>query len=237
MPLSAAIPSLKNKAKKLRRAQSIPLSEALDRVAAAEGYATWSLLASKAASRKAEVLDRLASGDLVLVGARPGQGKTIFALRVLVSSLQRHGQGWFFALQNDTFDLDTAFERLGERRGAFADALVFEHSDEICAQHIIERVGGSVSKDAVVVIDYLQLLDQRRKSPSLQQQVSELAAFAQRTGCIIILISQIRSAFDAKARRLPSTSDIRLLDDLDTSVFTKVVFLHEGRVRVSRNRK
>lgn len=201
-----------------------------------EGYSTWSLLVARTAPLERDLFDGLEPGDLVLVGARPGHGKTLCAVELLASSLRRCGQGWFFALQNDAFDIGGTFDRLGERRGAFGDACVFEHSDEICAQHIIERVGGSVSKRAVVVIDYLQLLDQRRKSPRLQQQVSDLATFAQRTGCIVVLISQIRSGFDSKARRLPAIGDIRLLDDLDTSIFSKLVFLHEGRARLRRNR-
>ena len=235
MSLSASIPALKSRARKLRRAEAIPLCEALDRVAAAEGYSTWSLLVARAASRERDLLDRLDPGDLVLLGARPGQGKTLCALQLLVSSLRRCGQGWFFALQNDAFDIDATLERLGERRSAFGEAFVFEHSDEICAEHVIERVGDAVSRKAIVVIDYLQLLDQRRKSPNLQQQVTGLAALAQRTGCIIVLISQIRSAFDATARRLPTIDDVRLLDDVDASIFSKLVFLHEGRVRLRRN--
>jgi replicative DNA helicase len=233
--LSASIPTLKSRARKLRRAESIPLCEALDRIAAAEGFSTWSLLIAKAARRK-ELIDRLDPGDLVLLGARPGQGKTICALELVISSLRRYEEGWFFLLQNDAFDIDAAFERLGAHRSAFANTFVFEHSDEICAQGIVARIGNSISKKAIVVIDYLQLLDQRRKSPPLQEQVSALAALAKRTGCIVILISQILSAFDAKTKRLPSIADIRLLDDLDPSIFSKLVFLHEGRLRVQRHR-
>ena len=47
MSLSASIPALKSKARKLRRAEQIRLSEALDRIAASEGYSTWSLLIAK----------------------------------------------------------------------------------------------------------------------------------------------------------------------------------------------
>ena len=47
MKLSAPIHHLKRKAKLLSREEKIPLHEALDRVAAQEGFDGWSLLAAK----------------------------------------------------------------------------------------------------------------------------------------------------------------------------------------------
>ena len=50
MKLSAPIYHLKRKAKRLFREEGIPLHDALDRIAAAEGFSTWSMLAAKAAA-------------------------------------------------------------------------------------------------------------------------------------------------------------------------------------------
>jgi len=77
MKLSAPLYHLKRKAKLLSRAENIPLHEALDRVARQEGFGAWSLLAAKmtATAPAAKLFARLAPGDLVLVGARPGQAK------------------------------------------------------------------------------------------------------------------------------------------------------------------
>ena len=46
MKLSAPIYQLKRNAKRLSREEKIPLHEALDRVAAQEGFGGWSLLAA-----------------------------------------------------------------------------------------------------------------------------------------------------------------------------------------------
>jgi replicative DNA helicase len=81
-----------------------------------------------------------------------------------------------------------------------------------------------------VVIDHLQLLDQRRKAPELQQQVLDLRSWAKRMSCTLVFISQLRSALDPA--RWPSMSDIRLLDDLDLRLFDKFLFLREGRVQL-----
>jgi hypothetical protein len=221
------------------------LCEALDQVAAQEGYATWSLLVAKEArpaqnpwQRGADWLERIAPGDLVLLGARPGQGKTLWAIRLLLHGLRRGQPGWFFALQNDAPNIDALFDSLGEQRANFGANFVFEHSDEICACHIIEQLG-AVPKRAltqIAVIDHLQLLDQRRRAPELEQQVRDLRAFAQRTGCILVFISQIRSAFDQGGELLPSRQDIRLLDALDLRLFDKFVFLREGRAMLREYR-
>jgi replicative DNA helicase len=254
--LSASIPALKTKAKRLRRAVNIRLCEALDQVAAQEGYATWSLLVAKEAARPgrgesaqnrwqkqwqkqgADWLERIVPGDLVLLGARPGQGKTLCAMQLLLRALRRGQAGWFFALQNDASDMDALFVSFGERRASFGANFVFEHSDEICARHIIEQLGAAPKRalTQIAVIDHLQLLDQRRQAPPLEQQVRDLRAFAQRTGCILVFISQIRSAFDQSTELLPSRQDIRLLDALDLRLFDKFLFLREGRASLHEYR-
>lgn len=60
-------------------------------------------------------------------------------------------------------DLVTA---LGEDPLRYSDRFEFDDSDEICAAHITSRLQ-SASPGTVVIIDYLQLLDQRRESPDL----------------------------------------------------------------------
>ncbi len=47
MKLSASIPNLKSQAKRKAKAERIPLSAALNQIAQAEGFKTWSLLAKK----------------------------------------------------------------------------------------------------------------------------------------------------------------------------------------------
>jgi len=83
MRLSAPIYQLKRRAKLIARDEKIALHEALNRVAREEGYAEWSLLSSQTAMHLSSktMLSRLADGDMLLVGARPGHGKTLLGLR------------------------------------------------------------------------------------------------------------------------------------------------------------
>ena len=82
MKLSAPVHRLKRQARLMSRQEAIPLHAALDRVAAREGFVSWSLLSARlsAASPAARLFAELAPGDLVLVGARPGHGKTVLSL-------------------------------------------------------------------------------------------------------------------------------------------------------------
>lgn len=101
MKLSAPIYRLKQKAKRLSRDAKLPLHQALDRIAADEGFAAWSLLAAKAsAAGPAERLyDWLKPGELLLLGARPGQGKTLMGLRLAVQAAIEGSRAMFFTLE------------------------------------------------------------------------------------------------------------------------------------------
>src|SRR3954453_20514773 len=90
MKLSAPIYHLKRRAKRMSREEGIPLHDALDRTAATEGFSAWSMLAAKAAAATPakRLLPQFQPGDLVLVGARPGQGKTLMSLELAVEAMR-----------------------------------------------------------------------------------------------------------------------------------------------------
>ena len=89
--LSVPIYRLKRRAKQLARSEDVPLHEALDRVARDEGYAAWSLLSARASEQPPGelLLKELSPGDLVLLGARPGHGKTLLGLELVLAALRQ----------------------------------------------------------------------------------------------------------------------------------------------------
>lgn len=101
MKLSAPIYHLKRRAKRLSRDEGIALHEALDRIAVHEGYAGWSLLAARHADAKpaATLFAQLKPGDLMLLGARPGQGKTLKSLELAVDAMKAGRRAIFFTLE------------------------------------------------------------------------------------------------------------------------------------------
>lgn len=231
MQFSAPIYRLKHQAKLLSCEQHIPLHAALDHIAAQEGFSSWSLLAAKAATIKpaAKLFARLAPGDMVLVGARPGQGKTLLSLELAVESMKAGQRGAFFTLEYTQKEVDACFRAIGVERATFAESFQFDSSDAISADYIIKKLDGA-PRGTLAVIDYLQLLDQQREKPPLKVQVGALAAFARERGLIFVFLSQIDRAYDPLVKACPDVEDVRLPNPLDLKLFTKTCFLNDGKV-------
>jgi replicative DNA helicase len=234
MKLSAPVYSLKRQAKNLSREKKIPLHAALNLVAQDEGYQSWGLLAARvsAESPADKLLSMLRPGELVLLGARPGQGKTLIGLDLAIKSAQEGSSGWFFTLELNTSDLLSYMQTLGHSRSSVGDDFKFDNSDEICATYMIEQLSAAKS-GAVVVIDYLQILDQKREHPPIALQVQSIKEFARNRGLIFVFISQIDRSFDTRLQPLPSLADVRLPNPLDLTQFDKACFLNKGTIQMT----
>ncbi|MCL6708855.1 DNA helicase [Pseudomonas sp. R2.Fl] len=234
MTFSAPVYYLKRKAKLISRRQNIPLHEALDRVAREEGFATWSLLAAKVGSSvsDSDILGRLRPGDLVLIGARPGQGKTLMGLRLAVAAMQEGRQAAFFTLVYSAREVDERFRAIGLRRETFGSLFALHDSDEINAAYIVDALA-HVPKGCVAVVDYLQALDHRRDNPDILTQIRLLRAMARERGIVLAFISQIDRSYDVSGKTLPDLADVRLPNPLDLSLFDKSLFLNKGEMRFS----
>jgi replicative DNA helicase len=232
MKLSAPIYQLKRKARLLSRQQGIPLHQALDRIAAKEGFRSWSLLAAKAPAdlSAGELYARLNPGDLVLVGARPGQGKTLMSLKLAVEAMRSGNRAAFFTLEYAERHLLDRFRAIGVDRSRFKELFEFDNSDEISSDYVMRRLG-SAPNGTLAVIDYLQILDQKRDKPELMAQVRALRSFARENGLIIVFISQIDRAYDPSAKPCPGLEDVRLPNPLDLALFDKTLFLHDGEIQ------
>jgi len=229
MRLSAPIFRLKRQARLLSRDQNIPLHQALDRIAVSEGFQRWSHLSAAAPTPAiAEtILSRLSEGDMALLAARPGHGKTLAGLEIAATAHRRQMNGLFFTLDYTRADVAAHLRRISGAPHAAPDTVQIDTSDEICADHVISRLRKTHGA-SIAVVDYLQLLDQRRSTPDLDQQLAALKHHAETSGDIIIAISQIDRAFEMSGKPLPDLSDIRLPNPVDLGRFTRTCFLHDG---------
>jgi replicative DNA helicase len=232
MKLSAPLYALKHQARVLSRNEGIPLHQALDRVAQREGYRAWSLLAAKAPTQEplATLLKQLQPGELMLLGSRRGQGKTRLSLELAIQTLRHGGHAAFFTLDFTPTEVADCFKALGADMGEFGERFLLDDSDQICADYILAQLA-SVPAPTLVVIDYLQLLDQRRETPELMNQVQQLRAFARERQVAILFLSQIDRRYDVSSTPSPSIRDIRLPNPLDLGLFDKLYFLHEGKLQ------
>ncbi len=232
MRLSAPVYRLKRNARLLSRAKNIPLHEALERIAAEEGFGSWSLLAAKAAEAApaSSLLARLMPGDMVLVAARPGQGKTLMSLELAVAAMKQGNRAVFFTLEYTHADILDRFRDIGIEPADFDRLFDFDNSDAISAGYIIKTLK-SAPRGTLAVIDYLQLLDQKRENPELMVQIRALRSFARERGLVLVFISQVDRSYDPASKPFPDIGDIRLPNPLDLSLFDKACFLNKGEIQ------
>ena len=112
----------------------------------------------------------------------------------------------------------------------FRELLELDSSDAISADYITRKLA-SVPRGTLAVVDYLQILDQKREKPELMTQVRALKAFARDKGVIVVFISQIDRSYDPALKPLPDLDDVRLPNPLDLALFDKLFFLHAGKVQ------
>lgn len=232
MQLSAPIYQLRRKARLLSREARIPLHEALDRIAAQEGFGGWSLLAARASSvaPASKLFARLSPGDLVLVGARPGHGKTMMSLELAVEAMKTGNRALFFTLEYSQRDVLDRLRVVGVEQANFDGLFEFDDSDDISADYMVRKLANAPC-GTLVVIDYLQLLDQKRQNPELMHQVRTLQSFARASGLIFVFISQVDRSYDPLTKPFPDLDDVRLPNPLDLTLFSKTCFLNSGEVQ------
>lgn len=233
MRLSTPIFRLKRQAKQLSRESNMRLTKAQDAIAVQEGFKSWGQLVAFHAKNSSisNIYKALTAGDMVLLAARPGQGKTLISLGLAIEAIKSGHHAGFYTLEATQSEVISRLEGLKAPMAACETALTIDTSDEISASHIIQR-SRAAQPSTFIVVDYLQLLDQTRTKPPLADQLVALKAFAKASGAIVVMISQVDRSFEAASRSVPDISDIRLPNPLDLSLFTKTVFINEGAVEL-----
>jgi replicative DNA helicase len=168
---------------------------------------------------------------MLLLGARPGHGKTLLGLEMLLDAAADGRRAVLFTLESYEREARERISALNHKNHGIAEKLEIVTSDDICADYILQYLAGSPCK-AVAVIDYLQLLDQKRSKPALADQMLVLQRFASRSAAILVFISQIDRFFVPKGDSMPSIQDIRLPNPIGSDTFSKACFLHDGEIRL-----
>lgn len=231
MKLSSPIFVLKSHAKKLKKDQGITMSQALDLVANKEGFSSWSLLMSKSQEilpkKYSDILGYLNDGDLVLIGSRPGIGKTSFALGLFVQAINANrAKSFCFTLAHTHKEYAARIGTYDQTIGQNNEHFELNYSDDISSDYIIKTTKDKVGPGSLIIVDYLQLLDEKRTNPPLQTQAEKLKTYAKETGAIIIFISQIVRDVENRIDKRPTLDDIRLPNPLDLSLINKIILLY-----------
>src|SRR3546814_19882620 len=115
MKFPAPIFRPKRQAKRLSRETNAPWHASLDAVAKREGYRGWRHLASSSSHDRSapKLLAHFVAGDLVLLGARPGHGKTLLGLELAVQAARTGPRRFFFSLEETASSISHRLPRPG----------------------------------------------------------------------------------------------------------------------------
>jgi len=202
-----------------------------------------------------ELTNGLHGGQLIIVAARPGLGKSTLALDFARSAtIKHHLPTIFFSLEmgrseiamrllaaESTIGMSTLrkgnmeqrdWDKLANIRGQIADApLYIDDSPNMTLVEIRAKCRRLSQKVGLkmVVIDYLQLMTSGKKVESRQQEVSEfsraLKLLAKELNVPVIALSQLNRGPEQRADKKPALADLRESGSLEQDADI-VVLLH-----------
>lgn len=200
----------------------------------------------------------LQPSDLIILAARPSIGKTTFAMNIAKSiSLNQDKPVLFFSLEMSMEQLamkllcseaGVSLQRLRDR-----DRLMEEDWPPIsralarlseCSMYIddtasipaieVRTKARRIKAEhglALIVIDYLQLMQGRGRAENRQQEVSEISrslkALARELKVPILALSQLSRAVEMRASKVPNLADLRESGSLEQDADI-VAFLYRG---------
>jgi len=193
-------------------------------------------------------------GDLIIVAARPSMGKTAFTLNIAqYAAIAAHKPVAFFSLEMSKESLvqrmltsearvdasrvrtgrlrDDDYPRLAQAVGLLNTAPVYV--DDTPAISILEmrakarRLKSDRPDLALIVVDYLQLMQGNGRTENRQQEVSEISrglkALAKELDVPVVALSQLSRAVESRPDKRPMMSDLResgaLEQDADLIMF------------------
>ncbi len=208
-------------------------------------------------------LDRMLGGlqrsDLVIIAARPGVGKTSFALNIAQhAALKSRAVIAFFTLEMSgeqlvqrlisgetgidsrrlmTADIqDIEWERFAKATGDLSETLIFV--DDTASPTPLEirskcrRLAAEYDLD-LVIIDYLQLMSGGTRIENRQQEISyisrSLKGLARELHVPVVALSQLSRAVESRQDKRPILSDLRESGSIEQDADI-VMFIHREEV-------
>ncbi|MCK7637151.1 replicative DNA helicase [Corynebacterium pygosceleis] len=186
-----------------------------------------------------ELTNGLHGGQMIIVAARPGVGKSTLALDFMRSCSVKHGKASvIFSLEMSKSEIvmrmlsaeteikltdmrsgkmtTEQWQRMAERVGKIADAPLFiDDSANLTMMEIRSKARQLKQKHdlQLIVVDYLQLMSSGKKVESRQQEVSEfsrqLKLLAKELDVPLVAISQLNRGPESRTDKKPQLADLR----------------------------
>ncbi len=184
-----------------------------------------------------KVLVGMTGGDLILVGARPGMGKTAFAMNIATEAARRSGKSvCVFSLEmsaeqlanrmiSSEAQIDSVMLRSGQLGGeagweSIAHAasglsemqILIDDSSDITVSGMRSKLR-RVKDLGLIVVDYLQLMQSDKRSENRVLEVAEISRglklMAKEFDVPVICCAQLSRAVEQRADKRPMLADLR----------------------------
>lgn len=199
----------------------------------------------------------LRPGELIIVAARPGVGKTIAGVDMARSAAQQDIPAVMFSLEMSTPEIMARVisdmgavpltglishtlngeerDRAKKAADRISDApLWVDDSSELTVPEIEARATRLPRKPGLIVVDYLGLVTPLDKRAPRQEQVAAMSAgfkrMAKKLGCPVVVLHQLNRGPETRQSKRPTKSDLRESGAIEQDA-DKVVLLwrHEQR--------
>ena len=252
------------------KADYLPLADiihpALEEVAAIEGRGGESVGIPTGISRLDEITHGLHPGQLVIVAARPGMGKSTLGMDFARSvSIKNNMTSAFFSLEMGRNEIvmrllaaeagvslqairgghmsDSEWDRVARRVGQISNAPLFiDDSPNMTMMEIRAKARRLKQRHdlKLLVIDYMQLMTSGKRVESRQVEVSEfsrsLKLLAKELEVPVVALSQLNRGPEQRQDKKPMLSDLRESGSLEQDA-DMVVLIHREETYDQETRK
>jgi replicative DNA helicase len=201
-------------------------------------------------------LDRLTSGfhggELTVIGARPGMGKTAFALNiaynvasqgknVLFFSLEMNEEQLFLRLCSMLAEINLSKIRSGLLNDKEVEKIVDSYTknanilekmvlvDNVSYLSDIMRIAYSMDNIDLIIVDYLQLIKTKNKYQMRYQELADivntLKFLSKDLNVPVIALAQVNREVEKKVNKRPTLADLRESGDIEATADV-VMFIH-----------
>ena len=188
-------------------------------------------------------------GALITIGARPAMGKTTFMLSIMENILLKNKRCLYFSLEMSKEQLITRllfeiaeisfikskmnnmdekdWEKLSD---AMNNLLMWDLKIDDNSGIKTEEIETAIKEQQpdVVFIDYLQLMDGKRKQDrctQIEEIIKDLKRIAKENGVVIVIASQLSRAVENRCDKRPMLSDLRDSGSIE-NLSDVVIFLY-----------
>lgn len=178
------------------------------------------------------------SGNLIVVGARPGMGKTSYALRIALENIKQNIPVGIISLEMDIVELTARFVALDSNfhlsqivkkgfekeayfRSFLEDTYKMEkypvYIDDSAKSDVVDvvsqaRLWHRMFGIKILIVDYLQLMTDKTKKNSVEEVTSisrKMKLLAKELEIPVVLLSQLSRKVEDRPNKRPKLSDLR----------------------------